>query len=437
MTCAGMSTADHVGAPISFLDCAFRCRLAKRIIGVVSLESDQPAAFDENDQRLLSILGGHLAAVIENARLMEGLEAEVVARTAEVVAEKEKSETILRSVGDAICMTDEQMQVRYVNPAFTSLTGYTAQQITGQSLDRLLAETCPEPDRVSWQRALRNGESWQGELVLQRKDGRTYEAASTLAPLSGAGERLAGTVFGHQDISRLKDLDRARSQFMANVSHELRTPASIMKLCTQRLRQERGAEETGRISRLLEGQVNRLLHLIQDILEMAELDSGRMNMAWKPILAVYAHAGTQMVRYHDQATGAGLTLLRSVAPELPIAEGSQGRLFQALGELMENAIIFTPAGGQVTVEAGLTEEEGQRWVTVAVHDTGPGISLQEQGRVFDRLYRGRLAESGHIPGTGLGLSIAQEIMRAHGGRVTVESEPGKGSTFTLWLRGAG
>jgi signal transduction histidine kinase len=87
----------------------------------------------------------------------------------------------------------------------------------------------------------------------------------------------------------------------------------------------------------------------------------------------------------------------------------------------------------VTVETSTVEAEGQRWVTVAVRDTGPGISPEEQERIFDRFYRGSLTESGHVPGTGLGLSMVPEIVRAHGGRVTVESQLDEGSTFRVWL----
>ena len=150
-------------------------------------------------------------------------------------------------------------------------------------------------------------------------------------------------------------------------------------------------------------------------------------------------------RYQDRAEASGLTLVATpIPPDLPVIKGDHARLFQALKEVVENAIIFTPAGGQVTVEVETVEDEGWLWVTVAVQDTGPGISPEEQERVFDRFFRGSLAESGHVPGTGLGLSITQEIMRAHGGRVTVESpsaelrtgELGQGSTFTLWLRSA-
>jgi len=118
---------------------------------------------------------------------------------------------------------------------------------------------------------------------------------------------------------------------------------------------------------------------------------------------------------------------------LPTVKGDPERLTQALSELVENAVQFTPLGGQVAVEMGSATDEVGRWATIAVRDTGPGITPEEQERVFERFFRGKLAESGTIPGTGLGLSIAYEIARAHGGRLTVESAEGAGSIFTLWL----
>jgi signal transduction histidine kinase len=146
-----------------------------------------------------------------------------------------------------------------------------------------------------------------------------------------------------------------------------------------------------------------------------------------------------VARYSSRAQAAGLSLVaRPVPAGLPAVKGDPSRLFQALEEMVENAIRFTPADGQVELEAGSILHDARHWVTISVHDTGPGIPPEEQERVFDRFFRGSLAESGHIPGTGLGLSIAQEIMQAHGGRVTVESRgvPGQGCTFILWLPSA-
>jgi len=361
------------------------------------------------------------------------LEAQVAARTAEITAEKEKSEIILRSAGDAIAMVDREMRIRYVNPAFTTLTGYTAQEIAGQPINSLFGVGMPEQRRPVVQSALESGDAWQGEVPIRRKDGRTYEAAMAIAPIKDTDGSLAGYVSSHQDISRLKDLERARSRFITNVSHELRTPTANIKLYASLLRMAGRPERTGHYAQVLEEQADRLTELIQDILEMTALDSGQGVTVWKPV-SLPTIITDAVTHYQSQAQASGLTLVAEpVPPDLPTVKGDQARLSQALGELVENAVIFTPAGGQVTVEARAVEED---WVTVAVRDTGPGISPEEQEQVFDRFYRGSLAESGHVPGTGLGLSIAQEIMRAHGGRVTVESKLGEGSTFTLRLRGA-
>ena len=105
-------------------------------------------------------------------------------------------------------------------------------------------------------------------------------------------------------------------------------------------------------------------------------------------------------------------------------------MIQALGELVENAVVFTTTGGHVHVTTSVQEDN---WVAITVQDTGPGLTDEELPRLFERFFRGRLAESGHIPGVGLGLSIAQQIAGAHGGRITVESTVGEGSAFTLWL----
>ena len=406
-------------------------------VGVLDVQSQQLNAFDENDVMVIETLADQLAVAIENARLVGGLEALVAARTAEIRAEQEKSEAILHSVGDAIAMVDLEMRIQYVNDAFTVLTGYTAEEALGQQISSLMGPGTSELDRQSMQLAQARGEPWHGEVTHQRKDGRTYDAALTTAPMRDAGGNLAGYVSSHYDISRRKELERARSRFMTNVSHELRTPVANMKLYANLLRMGRRPERIQHHAQVLEEQADRLTELIQDILEMTALDSGQGATVWEPI-SLPTIITDAVTRYQSRAEAAGLTLVAlPVPPDLPTVKGHQSRLAQALGELVENAVIFTPAGGQVTVEVGTVEEERQSWATVAVRDTGPGISPEEQERIFDRFYRGSLAESGHIPGTGLGLSIVQEIVRAHGGRVTVESKLNEGSTFTLWLQSVG
>jgi signal transduction histidine kinase len=179
-----------------------------------------------------------------------------------------------------------------------------------------------------------------------------------------------------------------------------------------------------------------LEHLILDILELARLDSGQGTRDWKSLSLPDVIEDTA-IRYERRAEAAGLTLKATQAPPgLPLVKGDRSQLLRALEELVENAIVFTPADGQVSVEAGAIEEGGHLWATIAVHDTGPGILADDQKQIFDRFCRGHVAETGHISGAGLGLSIAEGIMHFHGGHITVESEIGQGSTFTLWLRGS-
>ncbi len=415
--------------------------LRDRVLGQINLASDTPAEFSAEDAERLQPMASAAAIAIENARLVEGLEAEVAARTAEIRAEQEKSEAILRSVGDAIVMFGLEGQVQYVNDAFTALTGYTAEEALGQRTSALMGGEMSEQAQRSLRLALAKGEVWQGEVTHRRKDGRTYDAAVTIASMRDAAGNLVGYVSSHRDISQPKNLERARSRFITNVSHQLRTPVTTIQLYAHLLRKGRQPEKTEVYLQMVEEETAHLIHLIQDTLEMTVLDSGQAVTAWEPV-SLSTVIGDIVTRYQGRAEASGLTLVaKPIPPDLPAVKGDQARLSRALREIVENAIIFTPTGGRVTMDAGTVEDEGRLWVTIVVRDTGPGISPEEQERVFDRFYRGSLAESGHVPGTGLGLSIAQEIMRAHGGRVTVESPStglrtgavGKGSTFRMWL----
>jgi PAS domain S-box-containing protein len=386
-----------------------------------------------HSEEVLARVETHLALRDLNATL----KAQVIARTAEIITEKGKSETILRSVGDGIAMTDLEARIQHVNKAFTTLTGYTVQEAIGQPMHTLLlAEQLPEQDRWSVQFALGRREDWQGEIVVRRKDGRTYDAAMTVALVRDAEGQLVGYITSHQDIGRLKNLDRARNQFISNVSHQLRTPVATLRLYAHLMRQAELSEENRQRLQMMENEIARLTHLVQDILEITNLGSGRAVAAWKPI-SLPTVIEKVVVRYQDRAETAGLTLVvESLPSDLPLVEGDQARLAQALGEIVENAVTFVPSGGRVTVRAGTAEDKGRTWVTIAVRDTGPGIPPEEQERVFDRFFRGSLVESDHVRGTGLGLNIAQEIVRAHGGRITLESQVGSGSTFTVWLPSA-
>ncbi len=378
---------------------------------------------------VLARLNTHLAL----RELSISLEAQIAARTAEIIAEKEKSETILRSVGDAIAVTDLEMKVAYANEAFTTLTGYAAQDIIGHSIYAFGSEKLPEQNGQPLQSLLETGEDWQGEVVVRCKDGRTYDAALTIAPVRDADGQLTGYVFSHRDIGRLKNLDQSRSQFVTDFSHQLRTPVATLQLYTHLMLQKEQSEEDQRRLEMMESEITHLIDLIRDILEITRLGSGQAVTAWEPI-SLSAVIDKVITRSQSQAEVAELTLVvKPLPPDLPVLRGDRNLLTRLLEEIVENAIVFTLPGGRVSVEAQAIKDTHRNWVTISVQDTGLGIMPEEQGRIFDRFFRGSMAKSRRLHGTGLGLSIAQEIVRAHGGRITVESREREGSTFTIWL----
>lgn len=412
-------------------------RVQAQVFGVLHLATIEKRRFSADDIRLATAVAGITANAVRRAGVLAHLEQTVVARTAAIRAEEGKRETILNSVTDAIALLDLDGCINYANQAFATLTGYTMAHLLGRSLLSTLGESLTQADRNVIQTALQGLAVSQGEVTLQQRNGRVYEAAIVITPVRDTLQQLVGYVSSHRDISRHKELERARQRFMTNISHQLRTPLANIKLYTELLNVARTPEKRTQYLHVLTQQADRLDHLVQDILEMTSLDSGEAVLRWEPI-SVVSVLETAVDRHRP--TAAAIPIHITVAPlpvPLPAVWGDENRLTQALSELIDNALDFTPPAGQVTVTPIIQQVNGVNWLTIAVQDTGAGIPMAEQEQIFDRFYRGTLAETGHIPGTGLGLSIAAEIMRAHGGYITVSSKPDEGSTFTLWMPVAG
>jgi PAS domain S-box-containing protein len=366
-------------------------------------------------------------------RHAEILEQEVAARTAEIFAEKEKVEAILKSAGDAIVITDTKGRLSFVNDAFTSLTGYAAQEAVSQFTGNILATNMTPPATLAdFHRAAMQGVSWRGDIYVAHKDGHAIETEITLAPICDESGQVLSFVSSLRDVSQTRALERAKSEFLTNVSHQLRTPLTNLKTYAYLL--DKGSpEKQAQYSQIVRDEVDKLLQLIQDLLEMVELDAGPIVSAWRSVSPVEIVTSTG-TRYQSRATAAGLTL-KVVTPTAPLPSvmGSQHRLAQALNQIVENALSFT-AEGEVVVGVRLDDSKPDTAeIVIWVSDTGPGISREEQDKLFDRFFRGETAQPGHIPGTGLGLSVARMIVEAHGGRIEVQSTSGQGSTFEMRL----
>jgi len=249
------------------------------------------------------------------------------------------------------------------------------------------------------------------------------------AAIAGVGGQRQGTILVFHDLTRLKQLERNREEFVANVSHELRTPLSLIRGYVETLLD--GAKDNPEVAtkflQTIQRNSGRLQFLIEDLLTISELESGRLKMNLQPV-ALQPLVEKTMEDFKTQAAGRRVTLINEV-PELT-ALADADRFQQLLGNLVGNAIKYGRTEGHVILRARLA---GDGMIEVCVRDDGPGIPADALDRVFERFYRVDKARSREQGGTGLGLSIVKHIAQGHGGKVWVQSEPGKGAAFFFTL----
>jgi two-component system sensor histidine kinase BaeS len=230
-------------------------------------------------------------------------------------------------------------------------------------------------------------------------------------------------------VERVHLLERSRRQLLANLVHELGRPLGGLRSAVQAL--EGGADEERSLRHELlagmDAEIARLRRLLDDLARLHDQVVGGLELERHPV-ALSAWLPPVLATYRLSAAHKGLAWQAQVPPDLPTLPLDPDRLGQALGNLLNNAIKYTPAGGAVTFAAG--QVDGHIWLRVS--DTGPGIAPAEQALIFQPFYRS--SHQGRFPqGMGLGLSIARELVMAHGGQLELDSAPGRGSRFTIWL----
>jgi two-component system phosphate regulon sensor histidine kinase PhoR len=265
------------------------------------------------------------------------------------------------------------------------------------------------------------------DLELVRPERRTVRRRTV--PLLADG-RPVGHLVAYRDVTRDVEVSRLKSEFVANVSHELRTPmAAIKGFLGVVLDDEEtmSAEVRRRFLTIAREQTDRLSRLIDDLLDLSRIESGRRPRRHSRVQVRDLIRDVAITARPDAVLGEVQLVVEEPPPELYLT-GDRDQLAQVLFNLLTNAIKFTPAGGRVTLSAG--REAGE--LRLAVSDTGCGIAPSELRHVFDKFYRSGTA--GRRPrGAGLGLAIARELVEGHGGRVEVASRLGEGSTFTVRL----
>ncbi len=339
--------------------------------------------------------------------------------------EKARLDAILRGMGEGVMVASADGLITLVNPSFRKMFA-----LTGEVEGKRLIEVSRNPDlQEAFHDLTVSGRELVREIRIQPGDVTLLTHWVSLA-MDGIGQ---GVVAVFHDISDMKYVEEMRRDFVANVSHELRTPVSVIKGYAETLTQDgmltSEPEHATRFVEIIRRHAERLTMLINDILTLSCLEARNTALELNP-MDIGPTAAKSCTLLAPRAAEKGIALCNDIAAPLPRVLVDQGRLEQVLVNLIDNAVKYTPEGGTIRLFA----EQRDGFLRIAVQDSGIGIPARDLPRIFERFYRvdgGRSREQG---GTGLGLAIAKHIVQLHGGELTVESTPGRGSTFSFTLR---
>jgi two-component system, OmpR family, phosphate regulon sensor histidine kinase PhoR len=337
---------------------------------------------------------------------------------------RSRFEALLAASNDAIVALDAAGSVRYQNPAARALFGGIEgkpfpEVVRDPALTNLLRSKRFESSIAAGTQAI------EGDSILLHLEEHDRWMQATVTPIAGGGDWLLALVL--RDVSETRRAEAARRDFVANVSHELRTPLAGIKAVVETLRD--GAledrEAADQFLGQVDGEVDRLTQLVEELLELARVESGA-EITMTAIEPAEVLEGA-VERFLPQGQRSGVDLSLDLADDLPDITGNERQLGQAVGNLIHNALKFTPPGGRVSVSARVRGEQ----LEIQVADTGSGIDPADLPRIFERFYVADRARAGK--GTGLGLAIVKHVARLHGGTVGARSTLGAGSCFTIAL----
>jgi len=406
------------------------------VLGVLLLLHTQIDYFNENHLRLVGAAVTQVANAVNNAELYTLIrdQAERLGNALKAQqVEAAKSKAILEGVADGVIVSDAGGRIILVNAAAERILELPRRQVLGKTMSEMLT---PYGDQArQWMEMTAKwvdrsetrpeGEYLAAELNIGKRIVNVHVARVLM------GEEFLGTVSALRDVTADVEAERAKTEFVSMVSHELRTPMTSIKGYADLLLAGVAGiftEEQRNFVSIIKKNADRMAALVNDLLNISRIESGLMMLSPRPM-------GVEgVVNQVTEALQARLAekearLEKRLPRALPPVMADPDRVAQVLTNLIVNACQYTPNGGDIVLSANVWDDE----VRISVSDTGIGISREDQRKVFDRFFRSEDPVVQETPGTGLGLSIVKSLVEMHGGRVWVESELGKGSTFTFTL----
>ncbi len=369
-----------------------------------------------------------LAEIAGLSETMKQMGGELREQIRTITAQRNELEAVLSSMVEGVFGVDQEERLLGMNPSAAKILGCNHAKAQGRTIQEVIRLSELQHFVVG---ALSSEEPVEKDLILYGEAERIVRAHGT--PLRDAEGKRVGILIVLNDVTRLAKLENIRKDFVANVSHEIKTPITAIKGFVETLQegQNQDPEDVRRFLGIIHRHVDRLEAIVEDLLALSriekEVEAEEITLEEHPVPGILARA-IQACENKAEA--------KKIRLELECSEELKGRinpllLEQAVVNLIDNAINYTEEGKSVTIRAQVKEQE----ILIQVQDHGTGIESRHLDRIFERFYRVDKSRSRKLGGTGLGLSIVKHIVEAHGGRVSVESQPGLGSTFTLHLPG--
>ena len=398
-----------------------------RPTGILSIYREEPHAWVSQEVAFASTIASHVATAVEKARLHKA-----------VLEERGRTQAMLASITDGLCVTDPKGTVVAFNAGAERITGWRAKEIVGKSCCELFrmkaGETgslCDEGECLVQQVVEKQHplSFWNGGKQVSTREGSKVPVAVTISPLLLGEEGVSGAVVAFWDISREVEVERLKEEFLSLISHALRAPLTNIKAAAQLLLGDRGplgpGVQEGVLGSIVE-ECDRLNRWVGRILDLSRLEADQMDLTRAPIALVPLVEKT-LYLYERRSS------LHSYEVWAPPWElwvlGDEGQLLAVLNELLDNAVKYSPEGGRIWVEI----EEGEDVHVISVSDEGRGIPPQDLDRIFQKFYRVEKDDPQTIPGYGLGMYMARKLVEAHGGEIWAESREGCGSRFSFTL----
>lgn len=379
-------------------------------IGVLHvLNKLRPGGFNDEDTHLLTNLARQLTALIQNTRIFQNL-----------FEEKTELETTLQHMAIGVLVLDHDRRILLTNPIAERIMGVKFTEASGKLLEDAVKG---EKLRDLMLKTFEDGTPGSGEIVIHSPEETIFQVQT----VGGGLGTDVGVVTTFTDITRIKLLERMKTEFVSTVSHELRTPLTSIKGFTSTLLADEAGDFDAEARRefygIIDEECDRLTRLISDLLTISRIEAGKAlelkmeSMQMKPLCI-------RVVERYRNATDTHV-LEEHVPDDLPALIADKDKLDQVITNLIGNAIKYSPKGGTITLSGSKTDDQ----VTISITDQGMGIPPEHLDKIFDKFHRVENSDARQQEGAGIGLYLVKHLVKAHGGDVWVESTPGEGSTF--------